>query len=92
MHRMFRTVCVSLTSGTARTWDNLNRSRGMMEGTLTVRTEFTDGRVSCNLSVPDGPPTWIHIFGSVQEAANFALHHDLEFIDNVSTHDKSEEC
>jgi hypothetical protein len=72
--------------------DNQDQSSDTMEGILTVRTEFADGRVSAILDVPDGPPTWVQIFASIQKAAAFAEEHNLEFIDNVSPHDKSAEC
>ena len=53
----------------------------MSEGTLTVRTQFEDGRVTANLETPDGPPTGIHIFGSMSAAERYAEVYGLEFIE-----------
>jgi hypothetical protein len=92
MHRTSRTVCANLINGIEHTLDNQNQSNDTQAGVLTVRTEFADGRVSAILDVPDGPPTWVQIFASIQKAANFAAENNLEFIDNVSAHDKPEEC
>ena len=60
--------------------------------TLTIRTEFADGRISATLDTVDGPPTWVKIFSSIQSAARFAEVYNLELVDNVSSHNKSEEC
>ena len=53
-------------------------------GTLTVRTMFADGRVTANLNIPGEPPTWIQVFGSIQDAEVYAEDHDLEFIDECT--------
>lgn len=42
------------------------------------------------LNIPDGPPTWIQIFGCLEDAEVFCEDHNLEFIDNVSTSDQQE--
>lgn len=57
----------------------------MSEGTLTVRTQFEDGRVTANLNVPGEPPTWIQVFGCIEDAEIFAEDHGLEFIDEVTS-------
>lgn len=67
--------------------DNQDQSNDIKGGTLTARTMFADGRVSAILDVPDGPPTWVKIFSSLDSAERFATVYDLEFIDNVSPHD-----
>jgi hypothetical protein len=64
-----------------------NQNSDIKEGTLTARTLFADGRVSAILDVPDGPPTWVKIFSSLDSAERFALVYKLEFVDNVSPHD-----